>query len=81
MGSSLGVRLTWQAPASSGSSPITSYNIYRRGWGSETLLASTTGTSYNDASASIWITYYYRVTAVNAAGQGPYSTAVAGQRT
>jgi fibronectin type 3 domain-containing protein len=67
-----GVLLQWTAPANTGGSSITRYNIYRGGWGSEMFFASTTGTSYNDATGPQYAFNYYRVTAVNGAGiEGP----------
>jgi subtilase family serine protease len=75
-----GVSLGWQPPANLGGSPVT-YKIYRGGWGSETYLATTSATSYTDLSAPMWTYYFYRVAAVNATGQGPYTPDVGGQRT
>jgi titin len=82
-GSPSGVALSWRAPASAGSSPVTSYRIYRGAYGAETFLIQTIGpvTTYNDTSGAPWTYYFYRVAAVNAAGQGPYSADVGGQRT
>jgi kumamolisin len=70
-----GVQLTWQAPASSGSAPISGYRIYRgTASGAETLL-TTVGTvlSYKDQKASSGTRYYYTVSAVNSVGEGPRS--------
>jgi hypothetical protein len=41
-----------------------------------------TGTtlSFNDTSAPMWTWYYYRISAVNAAGEGPPSTDIGGER-
>jgi fibronectin type 3 domain-containing protein len=65
------VALSWTTPAST--TGITGYNIYRSTTsGSEALpvLASSTTTSYTDASvANNGTTYYYRVTAVGANGE------------
>ncbi|MGH6656040.1 MAG: PKD domain-containing protein [Actinocrinis sp.] len=71
--------LTWTAPASNGQN-ITSYNVYRgTSSGSETLL-STGGcgglgavTSCTDTGLTAGQTYFYKVTASNAAGEGPQS--------
>ena len=71
------VALTWSAPASSGSSAIKSYTVYRgTSASSQTALASVTTTSYTDAVASAG-TYYYTVRAVNAAGSSAASNSVA----
>lgn len=69
-----GVTLTWPTP-DDGGSPITEYRIYRgTASGNETFLASTTTTkgTYVDNTAAPGTTYYYRVTAVNAIGEGPF---------
>ncbi len=71
-----GVTLSWQAPASSGSSALTGYDLYRGTScnGLETLYKSLgTGTTYTDTGAKSGVTYCYYVTAVNAAGQSPPS--------
>ena len=71
-----GVSLTWNAPASTGGSPITSYRIYRgTSSGSDVLLTTVTTTSYNDNSTHRG-TYYYRVSAVNAYGESVLSVEV-----
>jgi autotransporter-associated beta strand protein len=65
--------LTWNAVAG-----VTSYNVYRgRTSGGETLAASNiTTTGYMDNSVAFNSTYYYRVTALNPAGEGPKSSEV-----
>ncbi|HEX8070312.1 MAG TPA: fibronectin type III domain-containing protein [Pyrinomonadaceae bacterium] len=66
------IHVTWSTP-DNGGSPITAYKIYRgTPGGDEILLATVPGNvnSYDDATASPDITYYYRVTAVNAVGEG-----------
>jgi hypothetical protein len=72
-----GVQLAWQTPSSSGSSPISGYNVYRGPSASPTSfgLVATLGvvTSYKDASTARGSTYTYYVTAVNAAGPSPHS--------
>jgi uncharacterized protein (UPF0548 family)/fibronectin type 3 domain-containing protein len=75
MAGSARVVLTWQAPASGGSSAITGYKVYRgTASGSGTLLA-TVGTvlTYADNAATNGVTYYYQVSAINAVGEGPRS--------
>ncbi len=67
-----GVHLGWPVP-DSGGSPISAYKIYRgTSSGGETLLATVSTNSYYDTSADPATTYYYRVTAVNAQGEGAY---------
>jgi len=66
-----GVLLAWQPPTTG---PVTGYRIYRGSSpASQTLLATVSGVhGYHDASAGPSL-HYYRVTAVNAAGEGPSS--------
>jgi Zn-dependent protease len=78
------VLLTWTAPAYDGDGAIQSYRIYRSGSldGDYALLASLNDTSYDDKNVSGGRTYWYRLTAVNAAGesvmtQGFGATAIA----
>ena len=71
------VHLSWAA-GSTGGSPITAYAVYRgTSPGSETLL-TTLGqvTSYDDTAVTNGTTYYYRVSASNAIGEGPLSNEV-----
>jgi PKD repeat protein len=74
------VALSWTAPASNGGVNITSYRVYRgTSSGTETLLTSggCSGlgavTSCTDTGLTNGQTYYYKVTAVNAIGEGPQS--------
>ena len=66
------VHLTWIAPNSGGSS-ITNYKVYRAtSSGAETLLTTVGNvTSWDDSVTED--TYYYRVSAVNAVGEGAQS--------
>ena len=63
--------------ASNGGTPITGYDIYRgTSPGAESSTPLTTGvttTSFTDSTATNGTTYYYKVTAVNSAGQSPRS--------
>src|SRR5262249_47281725 len=74
------VTLSWTAPASNGGVAITSYRVYRgTASGTETLL--TTGgcsglgavLSCTDTGLTNGQTYFYKVSAVNAIGEGPQS--------
>jgi fibronectin type 3 domain-containing protein len=61
---------------SDGGSAVTGYRVYRgTSAGGETLLVAPagTGTSYTDNTAVNGTTYFYRVTAVNAVGEGGLS--------
>lgn len=68
------VILTWAAPASEGSSPVTGYRIFRsttNSTGSMALVTTIgTNTSYVDMGRTNGTTYYYQVRAVSAAGDG-----------
>ena len=69
------VSLQWSAPASDGGSTITNYKIYRgSSSGTETLLTQVGNvTSFMDTGVANGSTYWYEVSAVNAAGEGPLS--------
>src|SRR5467141_3213855 len=69
------VGLTWQAPASNGGSPISNYRIYRGTSSNGETLKATIGNvlTYTDTSVTNGVIYYYQVSAVNAAGEGPRS--------
>ena len=79
------VVLSWQGPIFTGGSAITSYNIYdsTNGGTSYSLLASVGGSTYfyNDTGLVNGQTYYFVVTAVNKAGESPYSTPVSAAST
>jgi fibronectin type 3 domain-containing protein len=68
------ISLTWKAPSVNGGSAVTSYRIYRGlTSGGEEYLASSTAPGYDDTTASPGLIYHYRVSAVNAMGEGPAS--------
>jgi fibronectin type 3 domain-containing protein len=70
--------LTWSAPSSDGGSPIVGFKLYRgTSPGGEVLLATLGNVlSYTDAGQTNGQAYYYRLTAVNAAGEGPMTSEV-----
>ena len=70
-----GIVLKWAAPASNGGSAITGYRVYRATTaGAGTFLASVGSvTTYKDKATTRGQRYYYQVTAVNSAGEGPRS--------
>jgi len=69
--------LSWQAPVDDGGSAVTGYRVYRKtGSSSYSLLATVVTLAYTDGSVSNGVTYFYVVTAVNAAGESPYSNEV-----
>jgi uncharacterized repeat protein (TIGR01451 family) len=69
------VTLSWAEPDNGGSA-ITAYKVYRSTTSGAgfTLLATVdaTKTELVDAAADPSVTYFYRVTAVNAVGEGPF---------
>ena len=75
--------LTWQAPANSGSAPVTNYKIYRGTTsGSQTLLTTVGNVlAYNDTGLVNGTTYYYKVSAVSSAGEGAFSNIASGTPT
>jgi hypothetical protein len=66
------VTLTWTPSAGA-----TGYRVYRStqpgGEGGTPLAGNVQGTSFTDASTTIGTTYYYKVSAVNASGEGSLS--------
>jgi fibronectin type 3 domain-containing protein len=68
------VHLSWTAPSNGGSS-ITNYKVYRATTsGAETLLTTLGNvTSYDDTAVTNGTTYFYKVSAVNAVGEGAQS--------
>ena len=73
-----GVTLAWTAPSSNGGSAVTGYRVYRGTIsGSETFLVAIGNvTTYVDAATTAGVRYYYRLSAVNAVGEGPLSSRV-----
>jgi hypothetical protein len=69
----------WTAPINNGGSPITLYSVYSDlGMGSTfSLVGSSTTTEFTHSNISPpGSTFNYRVSAVNAAGEGPLSLVV-----
>ena len=68
--------LSWTAPAFDGGSPVTDYKVYR-GTSPDPTSASSptlgTSTSFVDSGLANGTTYYYKVSAANANGEGPLS--------
>ena len=65
-----GVHLSWPAP-DNGGSPITGYRVYRSQTADSgfALLGTTAVAKFDDSTAAHGVTYYYRVTALNAVGE------------
>ena len=67
------VTLSWAAPASDGGSLVTSYNVYEgttSGFKGSAAVTRATGTTATVSGLTNGITYYFRVAAVNAVGEG-----------
>lgn len=75
------VNLAWDPPNSDGGAQVTNYRIYRdlAPGGSTILVEVGEVLFYDDTSVTNGVTYYYRVSAVNSAGEGPYSDEVSGK--
>jgi hypothetical protein len=73
------VEVTWSA-----SSGATSYTVYRATsptrWARKAVLGTTSGTSFNDSTATPGRTYYYCVKATNGYGMSDFSVYDAGSR-
>ncbi|MGD1060045.1 MAG: fibronectin type III domain-containing protein [Methanomassiliicoccales archaeon] len=69
------IKLSWDVPSFDGGAQITQYRVYR-GTDSTNLtyIGNTTGTTYTDSGLQNDRTYYYKVTAVNAMGEGVQSS-------
>lgn len=69
------INLDWLAPLSDGNSPIIKYNIYRGLSTNDLSIYSTIGNDYYyyDTDVSANVTYYYKVSAENKNGEGPFS--------
>jgi uncharacterized repeat protein (TIGR01451 family) len=67
------VQLSWPTP-DDGGSPISSYRVSRStsATGGFANLATVTDRAYDDFGTDSATAYYYRVTAVNGVGEGPY---------
>jgi fibronectin type 3 domain-containing protein len=73
------VTLSWKAPASDGGSPVERYNLYlgtTAHFTGRAPLAKVTGTAAVVTGLANGTTYYFRVTAVNQAGEGQPSNEV-----
>lgn len=69
--------LDWDAPVDGGGSAVTGYNLYRSttSGGIFSVIASPSGPNYSDTNLTKGQTYWYKVSAVNADGEGPQSPA------
>ncbi|HEU0246147.1 MAG TPA: fibronectin type III domain-containing protein [Gaiellaceae bacterium] len=67
--------LSWSAPSFDGGSPLTGYKVYRGTSPNPTTEVAQLGvqTSYTDTGLANGTTYYYKVSALNANGEGPLS--------
>jgi len=74
-----GLTVTWNAPTSTGGSPITGYRIYREtaaGGGPFPVTVGPTTTTFTDAAVTKKVKYVYRITALNSVGESPFSAEV-----
>jgi hypothetical protein len=74
-----GISLTWKAPLATGGSAITGYRVYRgASSANESFLVTVNAStlSFTDASVARKTTYVYRISAVNAIGESPFSNEV-----
>src|SRR3989449_5214699 len=69
------VSLSWTAPSSNGGSAITNYKIYKSPRSGPETLLTTVGNvvSYTDGTVTNGQIYYYKVSAVNSAGESTQS--------
>ena len=75
------VSLSWTTPFVTGT-PITSYRIYRSTVpGANSFLTSTNNNYYTDSGLASGAVYYYRVSAVSGASEGPRSMEVPARTT
>src|SRR5216117_3787688 len=76
------VTLNWQPPSNDGGSPILLYTIYRgnSSGGESFLITVPLVTTYTDATVTNGVTYYYKVSATNAIGEGPKSNEASATR-
>ncbi len=67
--------LTWTPPTQNGFSPITGYRIYRGTVSGQESFLSVVGnqTYFTDRNVVTGTPYFYNITAVNSAGEGPHS--------
>lgn len=72
------VTLSWDPPADTGGAAITAYRIYRGNASGSLSLFTETGssTSYTNTGLANGVTYYFQVSAVNPAGEGPRSAEI-----
>ncbi len=71
--------LNWTIPSPNGGTAVTGYQVYRSATqtGGFTLISSPTGTTYIDSNGlTNGQTYWYEVSAVNAAGEGPVTVPI-----
>ncbi len=66
------ITLNWTAPMFNGGGVITGYNVYRSiaEAGTYLIISTSSGSSFTDADVVQGQTYWYKVRAVNAAGEG-----------
>src|SRR6476646_752069 len=71
-----GITVLWNAPSSTGGSPLTGFRLYRAAGKNAPTLLATFGLvdSYTDGTVTPGTTYIYQVSAVNSVGEGSLAT-------
>ena len=72
------ISLSWRTPSDTGTAAVTDYRVERSANGSSgwSVLATVSGTTYLHTGVSASTTVYYRVFAINSAGDSPASNTV-----
>ncbi len=78
VGHSSYITVTWQPPSSNGGSSITGYKVYRSNaeTGTYSLIASPSGMIYDDTNLNNGQTYWYKISAINIAGEGATTSTI-----
>jgi len=78
-----GITIKWQAPTSNGGAALTGYKVYRGSTSTSGVVIATVSAgavSFVDTTAAKKVTWFYWVTAINAAGESPRSNVASARR-